>query len=116
MRVDFIIGNILGGGGGGGGELGQFGKTANLQLVHLNQSVLAKCAEKNEEALEDMMSQLESKHGSMYSPEQYHGWAQLIGIKKHKSLDVSPQVPPTHPLRPAPPLRESMLVLNCSIS
>jgi hypothetical protein len=54
----------------------------------------AKCAEKNEEALkeaETIMSQLQSKHGSMYSPEQYHAWAQLIGIKKHKSLDVPPQ-------------------------
>jgi hypothetical protein len=45
----------------------------------------AKCAEKNEEALK-LLSQLQSKHGSMYSLEQYHAWAQLIGIKKHKSL------------------------------
>ena len=59
-----------------------------------SKSKRAKCAEKNEEALEEaktLMSQLESKHGSTYSPEQYHGWAQLISIKKHKSLDVPPQ-------------------------
>ena len=87
----------------------------------------AKCAEKNEEALEEaktIMSQLESKH-------EVRILLNSIMVGPNKSVDVPPQYKffkvnacssqllvllPTHPLRSVPPLRESMLVLNCSIS
>ena len=69
------------------------GKYQNSKLAACtSKSKCAKCAEKNEEALEEaktLLSQLKSKHGSTYSPEQYHGWAQLISIKKHTSLWMS---------------------------
>lgn len=55
-----------------------------------------KCSDKNEKALDEVkaiVSQLQSKHGKNYTPEQYNAWAQLIHIKKHTSLDDCPDFP-----------------------
>ena len=56
----------------------------------------AKCAEKNEEAMDevkDIVLQLQQKHGSHYTAEQYNAWAQLINMKKHGSHDSPPDYP-----------------------
>ena len=55
-----------------------------------------KCSDKNEKTLDEVkaiVSQLQSKHGKNYTPEQYNAWAQLIHIKKHTSLEDCPDFP-----------------------
>ena len=56
----------------------------------------AKCAEKNEEAMDEVKTlvlQLQERHGSRYTAEQYNAWAQLIHLKKHESHDDPPDYP-----------------------
>ena len=51
---------------------------------------------KNEEAMDevkDIVLQLQQKHGSHYTAEQYNAWAQLINMKKHGSHDSPPDYP-----------------------
>ena len=49
----------------------------------------AKCAEKNEEAMDEVKTlvlQLQERHGSRYTAELYNAWAQLIHLKKHMMI------------------------------
>ena len=40
--------------------------------------------------VQQIVAKLQSKHGSKYSPEQYHAWAQLIQMGKQSSYDEAP--------------------------
>ena len=50
----------------------------------------SKVVESNSE-VQDIVTKLQSKHGTTYSPEQYHAWAQLIQMGKQTSYDEPPQ-------------------------
>ena len=41
--------------------------------------------------VQDIVTKLQSKHGTTYSPEQYHAWAQLIQMGKQTLYDEPPQ-------------------------
>ena len=41
--------------------------------------------------VEEIVSKLQSKHGALFTLEQYHAWGQLIQMGKHTSYDVPPQ-------------------------
>ena len=50
------------------------------------------CAEKIKD-VEDIVKQLEEKHGPKYSVEQFNAWAHMINLKKHTSFDSPPNLP-----------------------
>ena len=43
--------------------------------------------------VKDILAKLQSKHGTKFSVEQYHAWAQLIHIGKQESYDEPPNFP-----------------------
>ena len=53
-----------------------------------------KIAESNTKKLsevQEIVTILQSKHGTTYTPEQYHAWTQLIQMGKQSSYDKPPQ-------------------------
>ena len=54
----------------------------------------SKIAESNTKKLsevQEIVTILQSKHGTTYTPEQYHAWAQLLQMGKQSSYDEPPQ-------------------------
>ena len=43
--------------------------------------------------IEEIVSQLQEKHGTNYSVEKLNCWAHLILMKKHASYDIPPEYP-----------------------
>ena len=41
--------------------------------------------------VQEIATKLQSKHGTTYTPEPYHAWAQLIQMGKQSSYDEPPQ-------------------------
>lgn len=47
----------------------------------------------DQQHMEDIKRKLHEKHGSMYTPIQYPGWAELLAINAHNSYDTPPPYP-----------------------
>ena len=43
--------------------------------------------------MEEIKRKLHEKHGSMFTPMQYRGWAELLAINAHSSYDSPPPYP-----------------------
>ena len=54
-------------------------------------SRVAKSNSKKISEVQEMVTKLRSKHGIMFTPEQYHAWAQLIQMGKQTTYDEPPQ-------------------------
>ena len=49
-----------------------------------------KIVDSNSKSVQEIVTKLQSKHGSMFTPEQYHAWGQLIQMGKQSSYDDPP--------------------------
>lgn len=61
-----------------------------------SKSKRTRCAESNEAKMKDVseiITSLRSKHGNLFTPEQFHAWAQMIQIGKHESREEPPNYP-----------------------
>ncbi len=70
-------------------------KRANESTMDEPTCKRAKCVKSNEAKTSEakrVFDTLTEKHDGRYKPEQLHAWAQLVQMKKHKSLE-----PPDYP-------------------
>ena len=47
----------------------------------------------HQQCIDNIKRKLHEKHGSMFTPMQYQGWAELLAINSHSSYDSSPPYP-----------------------
>ena len=47
----------------------------------------------HQQCMEEIKRKLHEKHGSMFIPMQYRGWAELLAINAHSSYNFPPPYP-----------------------
>lgn len=65
--------------------------TDRTTATSAKRSKVVECNTKKVSEVQEIVTKLQSKHGTIYSPEQYHAWAQLIQMGKQSSYDDPPQ-------------------------